>query len=262
MKAAAPTDSLRPTPGWACGTGRRPAQTRRLSIELTLAGHCCHRRAGLGRLNWPVGGSRRWSPRSRRRERRRHDDEFPPSISGHNCSRCSSIGCGSVSSPVRDLNARGHRRAQGRRQPVQHGGRQLDQRHLMGCADTATCWHLSVRARSSASTCWPRRPASDPRCRRALFCLLACETSCSATGARASGRITAPSSPAAPARPPARRPDRRAARTEGEGRRLRHRRVVSCGEVLAAAPCGHLRPGSARNCGPPGACSWCRGSGR
>jgi hypothetical protein len=40
-------------------------------------------------------------------------------------------------------------------------------------------------------------PASDPSYRRALFYLLACETSCSATGARASGRITAPSSPAA-----------------------------------------------------------------
>ena len=86
-------------------------------------------------------------------------------------------------------------------------------------------------------------PASDPRYRRALFYLLACETSCSATGARASGRITAPGSPAAPARPPARRPDRRAARTEGEGRRLRHRRVVSCGEVLACRALRSSAPG-------------------
>ena len=37
----------------------------------------------------------------------------------------------------------------------------------------------SALAHCSASTCWPPAcPASDPRYRRALFHLLACETSC------------------------------------------------------------------------------------
>jgi hypothetical protein len=76
-------------------------------------------------------------------------------------------------------------------------------------------------------------PASDPRYRPRCSICWPVKPAATATGARASGRITAPSSPAALARPPARRPDRRAARTEGEGRRLRHRRVVSCGEMLA-----------------------------
>ena len=74
-------------------------------------------------------------------------------------------------------------------------------------------------ARCSASTWWHRASASDPRYRRALFYLLAWKPAAPATGARASGRTTAPSPPAAPARPPARRPDRRAARTAGNGGR-------------------------------------------
>jgi hypothetical protein len=77
----------------------------------------------------------------------------------------------------------------------------------------------------------PGVPASDPRYRRALFHLLACETSCyrywgqgiwtdyGAELARRAcqlGDLTAG-----------------ATRTEGESRRLRRRRVASCGEVLA-----------------------------
>jgi hypothetical protein len=70
-------------------------------------------------------------------------------------------------------------------------------------APARTCWPRACPPAISAtgarcSTCWPVKPAAT------------------ATGARASGRTTAPSSPAAPARPPARRSDRRAARTGGQ----------------------------------------------
>jgi hypothetical protein len=44
MKAAA-TRARSSHTRMACGTAKRPARTWRLRIELTLAGHCCHRQA-------------------------------------------------------------------------------------------------------------------------------------------------------------------------------------------------------------------------
>ncbi len=73
--------------------------------------------------------------------------------------------------------------------PVQRGRRQLDRGSWTNDVSwvrggTGTCWHrCSALARCSASTLFsehllaPGVPASDPRYRRALFHLLACETS-------------------------------------------------------------------------------------
>ena len=133
----------------------------------------------------------------------------------HLCSRFSRSGYGSVSKPgegperlaavIEELGA-------GRR-PVQHGGRQLDQQHLMGArvrerAGADGACELALQRElarqgvpyqrpplpaTRSSTCWPVKPAAT------------------ATGARASGRTTARSSPAAPAMPQARWPERQAA---------------------------------------------------
>ena len=53
----------------------------------------------------------------------------------------------------------------------------------------------------------PGVPASDPRYRRALFHLLACETSCYRYRGQRTLTGYRPSSPAAPTRPPAPQPD-------------------------------------------------------
>jgi hypothetical protein len=45
MKAAATGGRSVPHQDGTCRTAKRPARTGRLRIELTLAGHCCHRRA-------------------------------------------------------------------------------------------------------------------------------------------------------------------------------------------------------------------------
>ena len=63
--------------------GGRPAQTRRRRIELTLAGHCCHRRAGLGPVEL---AGRRIPPLVTQIAGGENGgvvmNEFPPSISG------------------------------------------------------------------------------------------------------------------------------------------------------------------------------------
>jgi hypothetical protein len=136
----------------------------------------------------------------------------------HLCNRCSSIGSGSVSSPAKDLN--GSLRSSASSGPKTTGSAwraAAGPTTSHGCAGTTTCWHLwSVRARSSASTCWPRacQPATLATGARCSICWPV-KPAATATGARASGRITALSSPSAPARPPARRPYRRPTRTEG-----------------------------------------------
>jgi hypothetical protein len=140
-----------------------------------------------------------------------------------------------------------------------NGGRQLDQRHLMDARvrQRAGTYGACERALRQALAGLAGRPATLATGARCFICWPV-KPAATATGAGASGRITAPSSPAAPARPPARRPDRRAARTEGEGRGLRHRRVVPAARCWPPAPCRTFRPGSARNCGLPGGpARWC-----